>query len=833
VHIVENTSFQYHPDPQIRAQYEQVCQALGPAVTLDGAQFGSRARRLRHFWQSALPATVLQAAAAVVQRPPGLRVQDILDPGREARIAWASERAPWTVCNQPGEPLAALPTLVSRHASHAFCYPRGKGAIRIAGTNQWDEPNADERERALGLSTGATAAPGVSERQRRGALGGCIDADTLQTILAIGVAWGASPAQAGGQQTPNRGSHQAGGGPAAAGPSRECLTQQPQTGTPADSPPASPARGACGEGRDEARLITAPNPAAGPSWGQSAAPHHQTQQPGAPCASSSLASCVATAGSPSLSRGGCHPATSMSPPVRLTSLGRGTITGESGPADSIDYPGLLRLSVAATVADATAVPGSKGGDIWADPPTLHLLQHGAHLPGVNAAVRTRVTKRLRYYAWREGKLYFLMPDGAARLVPHPEERRALVRDAHARTGHFGARRTHALLLSSYWWHGLASDVRSELRRCDLCARARASFNSPTPHLRPLPICGLFYMWGCDLFGPLPPTPEGHRYVMVAIEHLSKHVELAPLPDKSSAATARAFAACVLGRFGAPAEVLTDRGSEWGGRFEELLQRCLIDHRHTSANHPQADGLAERAVGTCKRALRKMVEQGGTVASWAEHLPWLALGHNASPQKSTGFSPMHLLFARTPTVPPAVRERLQTPLGFDTPNMQELTALRLLQRARLVQRDTVTATQNLRVAQHRDTLRYAAVRSGDYQPRLRRFAPGDYVYVQQQDGPALQLPARPTIMRVKEAHPSGVLVLMGNDGGTVRLHCSRCAPCHLPNIDTPVDTTRTPVDASEPCQICSLPDDEAAMLICDACTRGYHLYCLTPASPSRP
>jgi hypothetical protein len=59
VHIVENTSFQYHPDPQIRTQYEQVCQALGPDVTLDAAQFGSRAHRLRHFWQSALPAAVL------------------------------------------------------------------------------------------------------------------------------------------------------------------------------------------------------------------------------------------------------------------------------------------------------------------------------------------------------------------------------------------------------------------------------------------------------------------------------------------------------------------------------------------------------------------------------------------------------------------------------------------------------------------------------------------------------------------------------------------------------------------------------------------------------
>jgi hypothetical protein len=110
------------------------------------------------------------------------------------------------------------------------------------------------------------------------------------------------------------------------------------------------------------------------------------------------------------------------------------------------------------------------------------------------------------------------------------------------------------------------------------AVTRASFNSPTPHLQPLPICGLFYRWGCDLFGPLPATTDGYRYVMVPIEHLSKHIELVPLQDKTSGSTARAIAAAVLGRFGAPAEVLTDRGSEWGGKIEELLLQCMIDVR---------------------------------------------------------------------------------------------------------------------------------------------------------------------------------------------------------------------------------------------------------------
>ncbi|KXZ50136.1 hypothetical protein GPECTOR_17g772 [Gonium pectorale] len=83
--------------------------------------------------------------------------------------------------------------------------------------------------------------------------------------------------------------------------------------------------------------------------------------------------------------------------------------------------------------------------------------------------------------------------------------------------------------------------------------------------------------------------------MVAIEHFSKWIELVPLPNKSAQSTAAAFLDNVLSRFSAPAEVLTDRGTEWQGEFAELLEQCLIDHRETSAEHPQTDGAAERIV----------------------------------------------------------------------------------------------------------------------------------------------------------------------------------------------------------------------------------------------
>ncbi|WP_375609853.1 DDE-type integrase/transposase/recombinase [Bartonella sp. AC53GZZY] len=105
--------------------------------------------------------------------------------------------------------------------------------------------------------------------------------------------------------------------------------------------------------------------------------------------------------------------------------------------------------------------------------------------------------------------------------------------------------------------------------------------------------GLGYRWSLDFAGPLPLTVRHHRYVLVMVEHFSKWIELVALPDKSSEGTTYLFLDQVLSHFGAPAEVLTDQGTEFLGEFQVLCDKALIDHCTTSRDHPEANGLAER------------------------------------------------------------------------------------------------------------------------------------------------------------------------------------------------------------------------------------------------
>ena len=91
------------------------------------------------------------------------------------------------VVNLVGQPRRALSTLVSFRGSYAF-RDGGPGMIWDTATQRLEEPNAEERERAMGFPTGVTAAPSVSELARRQVLGQAMDLNCLTWVLSLGLA---------------------------------------------------------------------------------------------------------------------------------------------------------------------------------------------------------------------------------------------------------------------------------------------------------------------------------------------------------------------------------------------------------------------------------------------------------------------------------------------------------------------------------------------------------------------------------------------------------------------------------------------------------------------
>ena len=282
---------------------------------------------------------------------------------------------------------------------------------------------------------------------------------------------------------------------------------------------------------------------------------------------------------------------------------------------------------------------------------------------------------------------------------------------------------------------------------------------------------------------------------------------------------------VLARYGACAEVVTDGGGEFKDEFDELLVKAMIDHRVTSPNHPQANGAAERMVKTIKAGIDRYVSNSADEKSWDMYAPYVAMGYRITPQESTKMSPYELMFACKPELPTAHKEKLLEPLNFDDP---ELAAQSVLERAKLLEDFIPMAGRNILIARHRDTLRYAKLRSGGYLPSVVKFTVGQFVYVK--DGnDSLHVRARPEILRVVAVKASGVLVLVGKCGTTISVNAVNCAPCHrtIKDQDESPDIEAFRPQKDYPCAVCRLPDVDRTMILCDSCNRGFHYYCLTP------
>ena len=169
----------------------------------------------------------------------------------------------------------------------------------------------------------------------------------------------------------------------------------------------------------------------------------------------------------------------------------------------------------------------------------------------------------------------------------------------------------------------------------------------------------------------------------------------PLPSKSSYNAVRGLLEGVLSRYGAPGEVVTDRGGEFQGEFDTLLTKNALTHRIASRDHPQADGLAERMVQTMKRSLRKCLCDGGGLR-WDELLPYVAMGYRMSRQKSSGYSPYFLLFGRDPIF----QSRNQPLLELKEEASEEELQVFLNERGQNFRRAMPLAMRNLAIAQQR-------------------------------------------------------------------------------------------------------------------------------------
>ena len=103
-----------------------------------------------------------------------------------------------------------------------------------------------------------------------------------------------------------------------------------------------------------------------------------------------------------------------------------------------------------------------------------------------------------------------------------------------------------------------------------------------------------HLAACSSSVPHPLSSQSNKYILTLVDHFSKWAEAIPLRNHTAPVVAKALMTHVLSRFGAPCQLLTDRGAEFESElFSQLMSWIGTDKLQTTVFKPSTNATVER------------------------------------------------------------------------------------------------------------------------------------------------------------------------------------------------------------------------------------------------
>nr|GEX81963.1 reverse transcriptase domain-containing protein [Tanacetum cinerariifolium] len=155
-----------------------------------------------------------------------------------------------------------------------------------------------------------------------------------------------------------------------------------------------------------------------------------------------------------------------------------------------------------------------------------------------------------------------------------------------------------------------------VKNYDVCQRqGKISQRDEMPQ-NSIQVCEIFYVWGIDFMGSFS-SSRGNKYILVAVDHLSKCVEAKALPKNDTRVVCK-FLKNLFARFGTPRAIISDRGTHFcNDQFAKVMQKFSVTHCLATPYHPQTSGQVEVSNRGLKCILERAVRENR--ASWSDKL----------------------------------------------------------------------------------------------------------------------------------------------------------------------------------------------------------------------
>ncbi|GJW48909.1 reverse transcriptase domain-containing protein [Tanacetum coccineum] len=161
------------------------------------------------------------------------------------------------------------------------------------------------------------------------------------------------------------------------------------------------------------------------------------------------------------------------------------------------------------------------------------------------------------------------------------------------------------------------------------------------------VCEIFDVWGINFMGPFP-SSQGNKYILVAVNYLSKWVEAKALPTNDARVVVK-FLKSLFARFRTPRAIISDRGTHFcNDQFAKVMLKYGVPHRLATAYHQQTSGQVEVSNRGLKRILERTV--GENRSSWSDKLDNALWAFRTAFKTSIRCTPYKLVYGKACHLP---------------------------------------------------------------------------------------------------------------------------------------------------------------------------------------